>query len=219
MNFSRYYEILGVNPNSPLKQIKLAYKDLVKVWHPDRFLNDPRLQLKAQEKLKEINIAYKELISYLERKRIAEEEEEIRKEELLRSQARQKEREERKKAEEFKRSLFRNLVTSAKQDLEQKRLGDALEKMNSAMAINSEDSHLFNLRGTIFSNMGRYNEAIIDFSRAIELDSKEGRFYFNRGIIFGKLKNKQNQLEDFRKAARMGNEDAQLWLSSRFKKW
>src|SRR6185312_4879109 len=42
--------------------MKSAHRDLAKVWHPDRFLHDPRLQEKAQEKLKEINEAY-ELIS------------------------------------------------------------------------------------------------------------------------------------------------------------
>jgi curved DNA-binding protein CbpA len=34
------------------------------VWHPDRFPNDPRLQEKAQEKLKEINLAYDYLKSH-----------------------------------------------------------------------------------------------------------------------------------------------------------
>ena len=28
------------------------------MWHPDRFLNNPRLQQKADEKMKEINQAY-----------------------------------------------------------------------------------------------------------------------------------------------------------------
>ena len=31
---------------------------MAKVWHPDRFGHDERLQKKAQEKLKEINEAY-----------------------------------------------------------------------------------------------------------------------------------------------------------------
>ena len=36
---------------------------MAKVWHPDRFVHDPRLQEKAQEKLKEINEAYEQLSS------------------------------------------------------------------------------------------------------------------------------------------------------------
>ena len=37
----------------------------MKVWHPDRFGGDPRLQKKAQEKLKEINEAYEAVKNYM----------------------------------------------------------------------------------------------------------------------------------------------------------
>ena len=59
---SRAYELLGVKPGVSSRELKAAHRDLAKVWHPDRFLHDPRLQEKAQEKLKEINEAY-ELLS------------------------------------------------------------------------------------------------------------------------------------------------------------
>jgi nucleotide-binding universal stress UspA family protein len=35
-----------------------AYRDLVQVWHPDRYSYNPRLRSKAEEKLKEVNNAY-----------------------------------------------------------------------------------------------------------------------------------------------------------------
>ena len=59
----RYYELLGVAPGTSGRELKDAYRDLAKVWHPDRFSHDPRLQRKAQEKLKEINEAYERLTS------------------------------------------------------------------------------------------------------------------------------------------------------------
>ena len=59
----RYYELLGVAPGVSAQELKTAHRDLAKVWHPDRFAHDPRLQQKAQEKLKEINEAYDQLIS------------------------------------------------------------------------------------------------------------------------------------------------------------
>ncbi len=62
---THFYKILGLEVGASREQIKDAYHDLVKVWHPDRFTNDPKLQNKAQEKLKEINEAYDSIIKFL----------------------------------------------------------------------------------------------------------------------------------------------------------
>lgn len=58
---------LGLPPNATLKEIKQAYKDLVTVWHPDRFANNPRLHDKASEKLKELNVAYNEVMAFYQK--------------------------------------------------------------------------------------------------------------------------------------------------------
>lgn len=50
-----YYEILGVNRDATIKEIKKAYKALAKKWHPD--LNRDNIKV-AEEKMKEINVAY-----------------------------------------------------------------------------------------------------------------------------------------------------------------
>lgn len=57
-DLSKAFELLGVKPGVSSRDLKAAHRDLAKVWHPDRFQHDPRLQEKAQEKLKEINEAY-----------------------------------------------------------------------------------------------------------------------------------------------------------------
>ncbi|MCX5811995.1 MAG: DnaJ domain-containing protein, partial [Proteobacteria bacterium] len=62
------FQILGVSRYASLEETKQAYKDLAKVWHPDRFIENPRLQKKATEKLTEINIAYEKLVSFYEDK-------------------------------------------------------------------------------------------------------------------------------------------------------
>jgi hypothetical protein len=61
--YTKYHELLGVKPGVSRRELKAAYRDLAKVWHPDRFTSDPRLQAKAQNKLKEINEAYDQLMS------------------------------------------------------------------------------------------------------------------------------------------------------------
>jgi len=62
-DLNKAYELLGVKPGVSMRELKAAHRDLAKVWHPDRFQHDPRLQEKAQEKLKEINEAYDALSS------------------------------------------------------------------------------------------------------------------------------------------------------------
>ena len=40
----RCYEVLGVRADASPDELRQAYRDLVKVWHPDRFGGDARLQ-------------------------------------------------------------------------------------------------------------------------------------------------------------------------------
>lgn len=51
------YKVLGVNPGDDEETIKKAYRNLVKKYHPDRYVNTPMADM-ATEKLKEINEAY-----------------------------------------------------------------------------------------------------------------------------------------------------------------
>jgi hypothetical protein len=62
-DFDKSYGVLGVKPGVSVRDLKTAHRDLAKVWHPDRFVHDPDLREKAQEKLKEINAAYELLTS------------------------------------------------------------------------------------------------------------------------------------------------------------
>ena len=51
------YKVLGVPSNADWETIDKAHKELVKKYHPDRYVNNPLSDL-AEEKLKEINEAY-----------------------------------------------------------------------------------------------------------------------------------------------------------------
>src|SRR5262245_34692195 len=56
--------VLGLERGATKQAIKDAYRDLIKVWHPDRFGSDARLREKAQDKLKEVNAAFEQLRGY-----------------------------------------------------------------------------------------------------------------------------------------------------------
>ena len=66
MNLQRCLKILELETADSLQEAKRAYKDLVRVWHPDRFQKNPRLKHKADKKLREINLAYNFLRSRIE---------------------------------------------------------------------------------------------------------------------------------------------------------
>jgi hypothetical protein len=65
MNLQQCLKILELETAGSLMEAKRTYKDLVRVWHPDRFQNNPRLKQKADQRLREINLAYSYLCRYL----------------------------------------------------------------------------------------------------------------------------------------------------------
>ena len=55
------YSILGVSPNATESEIKKAYYELVRKYHPDNYHENPLADL-AEEKMKEVNEAYNSII-------------------------------------------------------------------------------------------------------------------------------------------------------------
>lgn len=55
------YKVLGVSEDASPEEIRAAYREMVKKYHPDKYTDNPLKEL-ANEKLKEINEAYEILM-------------------------------------------------------------------------------------------------------------------------------------------------------------
>ena len=55
------YEVLGISPNATNEEVKKAYKELARKYHPDNYVDSPLADM-AEEKMKEVNEAYDEIL-------------------------------------------------------------------------------------------------------------------------------------------------------------
>jgi|UniRef100_A0A7V3RE09 molecular chaperone DnaJ len=58
------YEVLGVRHGATKEEIRDAYRELIKKYHPDKFRDNPDMKNLAEEKVKEINEAYNYLLDH-----------------------------------------------------------------------------------------------------------------------------------------------------------
>jgi nucleotide-binding universal stress UspA family protein len=65
LSIDQLIELFELQRNFTRKELDESYKDLVQIWHPDKYPYNSRLQLKAEGKLKEINNAYAMLKEFL----------------------------------------------------------------------------------------------------------------------------------------------------------
>ena len=64
MDIETALQTLGLTTEATAEDVKEAYRDLVKIWHPDRFQGDARLNAKTEAQIKTINEAKKVALAY-----------------------------------------------------------------------------------------------------------------------------------------------------------
>jgi len=81
---------------------------------------------------------------------------------------------------------------------------EAIEAYTRAIELGPKDEVLFAgahyNRGTVYSNLGNYGQAIRDFDKAIDLNPRVDWTYYNRGVAYTKLRNDRQAIRDFDKA-------------------
>ena len=66
MDTRQCLEILELESVTSPEELRQAYRNMVQIWHPDRFHGNSSLEQLAQVKLQKINQAYKQLRSYFD---------------------------------------------------------------------------------------------------------------------------------------------------------
>ncbi|HQP04797.1 MAG TPA: tetratricopeptide repeat protein [Bacteroidales bacterium] len=64
---------------------------------------------------------------------------------------------------------------------------DPMNFYNSAIAQNSSSDFSFNNRGVLFTDQGKFNEAIQDYTKAIEMNPQYYEAFYNRGVAYNTL--------------------------------
>ena len=134
------YEILGVQRNATDEEIKNAYRNLARKYHPDNYADNPLSDL-AGEKMKEINEAYDAIIA--SRKSGG------------------------KKKGDYtnpnsKYPDIRNLITNGRLDEAQLLL--------DGVPLGERDAEWYFLSGSVLYKRGWFNDAFSSFATAVRMD-------------------------------------------------
>lgn len=146
------YKILGVSPRASQDEIKKAYRQLVKKYHPDKFAGTD-LEEVAKEKLQEINEAYDALTS---------------------SKANQQTY--RQSSSQSHGNAYNNSeFAQIRQLINLNNLAEAQSRLNN---LSNRTAEWYYLSGVVYQRRGWYSEAIQNFRTAVSMEPNN-REYVN----------------------------------------
>lgn len=153
------YAILGIKHTATPEATRKAYRNMAKVWHPDRYVNNPTLRAKAEIEIKKINQAYEAIKAYS-----ANNVEE--KAEHISHSPRPRPRVARKQVSS--ESYYQEGVAYA----EQENYEAALNSFAQAIKLNADYLEAYQYRGFILSKLGYKLRADAEFKKAHQIKVK-----------------------------------------------
>lgn len=144
------YEVLGVREGASEDEIKRAYRELARKYHPDQYANNPLADL-AQERMKEINEAY----DYLMKKKGAG------------GQSYQRTHQQSSWQQNNGHHGGTNVYMQIRHLIEN---GNIMEANQMLEAITSRDAEWYFLKGAVFVKRGWYEQAYNYFQRAVDMN-------------------------------------------------
>lgn len=146
------YEVLGISKNATDEEVKNAYRNLAKKYHPDGYADNPLADL-AEEKMEEINAAYDKIMN--ERKR--------------RKSGSGNDYSTTSKFPEIRSLINQNMLEEAQSKLD-------------AVPVGERNAEWYFLNGSVLYKRGWYDNAYTCFSTALRMEpgNAEYREAFNR---------------------------------------
>ncbi|MEH2239612.1 J domain-containing protein [Nostoc sp.] len=151
-DINHVYDILGLKPGASVDQVKQAYRQMAKTWHPDCFLQ-PQQKLEAEEKIKEINQAYARLKSYQSN--------DINQSASTSTKI------------DFTPSNAESCYKLGMEKAQRGKYTEAIEDFSKAIRLNPNYFEAYKYRGLACSKLGYENRAESDLKNSIELEQKQ----------------------------------------------
>lgn len=142
------YEVLGVSKNATDEEIKNAYRNLARKYHPDNYADNPLADL-AGEKMKEINEAYDAIMDTRKS-----------------SSRRSSQSDYTNPNSQF--SDIRSLITAG-------RLEEA-QVLLDGVPITRRDAEWYFLNGSVLYKRGWFNDAYTNFATAVRMDPQNPEY-------------------------------------------
>lgn len=152
VDINHVYNILGLKADASVDEVKQAYRQMAKTWHPDCFL-EPQQKLEAEEKIKEINQAYARLKSY--------QPDETNKSGSTSTKI------------DFTPSNAESFYKLGMEKAQRGKYSEAIEDFSKAIRLNPNYFEAYKYRGLACSKLGYENRAKSDLKNARELELKQ----------------------------------------------
>ena len=161
------YALLGIKHTATPEEVKKAYRNMAKIWHPDRYTDNPVLKAKAEAEIKKINQAYAAIKAYPADKidRVVKQEQSY----------------SRPRSNTYQQASPESLYQQGVAYAEAGEYQAALDSFAQAIRRDSDYLEAYQYRGFILSKLGYKLRADAEFKKAHQIKVKQSKKSYEAG--------------------------------------